>query len=101
MACGLSALERVNRAPRYAASLSINLVNIRLKSLVNGILCCLASRRGSCARSSVFFITLFPGEESIVNLGHVNAVERDLGGGGNHVALVDAAQGNAVAAVRA
>lgn len=43
---------------------------------------------------------LLAGEESIVNLGHINAIDRHLGGGADHVALVHSAKRDTVAGIR-
>ena len=40
-------------------------------------------------------------EDSIIDLGHINAIQRHLGGGGNDVLLVHSAQGDTVNGVRA
>lgn len=58
---------------------------------------------GSISASSLGGIGLvgLTGEERIVDLGHIHAVQGDVGGGGNDVLLVDTTKGDAVAGVGA
>lgn len=83
----------------------LDLINISLQGGINGLLGGL-SLRGSDGGLGGLGIEqslltdlaggLLTGEEGIVDLGHINASSGDVGGGGNHVSLVNSAQRNAI-----
>lgn len=86
----------------------LDLVDVGLELSINGILQSLLLRADSLNRLlsgeksllTLDLLLLLASEEGIINLGDIDAIKGDLGGGGDDILLVDTAERNTVDTIR-